>query len=273
MKKAILTALIAAMTLCSCGTVKYDVEEDYKAYLMYAFDGKYSVSDVTEIETDDDTDTIIRTWQVNYTDVNSEEQSGNIIVITEKGMDKESVKAEYDKAVLSFVWFERSKIVEAEMAELLSEHFDINDGESTWVLEGDDFSVYLEYSDCEMINADNETYAKRVTHGSGYKYTGVSLKEWAVDRKNVLEVSVVLNDSSRTEEFMQRFAEFDEAFIERTESPKNYCFTLDTYNEHGEQITVASDCRMLGEESGVDSFNTETVAGRLGMDTRIDAEG
>lgn len=265
MKKAFIAAILTALTLCSCGNARQtDIKEDYKEFFDYAFDGKYSISGGAANE--NGAGTTLRTWQVSFTDGKGEEQLGNIIVITEKDMDEETVKAEYDKAVYNFVKFELGKVVEAEMGELLSAHFEITDDEYELVQSGDGFSVYIEYYDCAATDPDNTAYAKRVARGSGVKYAGAGLREWAVDRNNALKVTVVVNDVSRTEEFEQRFAEFDAAFLERTESPKNYCLVLKTYNEDGAQVSVAADCRILGEESDADSFSAQTVADRLGTD-------
>lgn len=272
MKRAAVAALITALTLSSCGVVRYDVKEDYKEYLDYAFDGNYSISDVMENETG--IDSIERVWLVYYTDADGEEQSGEITVITEKGMDKKSVKREYDTSVLHFVWFARQRALDAEMRKLLSEHFEITEGES-WVLEGDGFSIICQYSDCRAYDPDIG-YSEKVTPGSGVKYTGVGLKEWARDETNMLEISVILTDESRISEFEESFAGFIEDFVELTESPQNYCFTLSTNIESedgGREVTdIAEYCKILGEDSPANEFMAENVAKRFGIDTQTNAE-
>lgn len=262
MKRAIITTLIAALTLCSCGSGKQlDIKEDYKEYLDYAFDGDYSISDGVDRENDGINE---RVWTIAYTDAQGDEQTEEIVVNCFDSGDEELLKSECDWAVLNCVAYIRNRAVHAELADkLLSQHFEISEYEGIMRADGDGFYMYTELINCALYDPSDEDTAKELDPQSGMKYAGISLKDWAQDKTNALRISIVLEDAGRVEEFSEKLAEFGGDFVELTADPQNYCFELHAPDSSGQTQLVAAGCRVMGEETNADLFDINYIREKL----------
>lgn len=263
MKKAIITALITAMTLCSCGGGKQpDIKKDYKKYLDYTFDGQYSISDSTKRSTDNFTELV---WMISYTDLNGKEQTDEISVPDIDAGDEELIKSEYDWAVMNFVSNICNTAVHNElMDKLLSPYFEITENTGLRSASGDGFTVYFEYINCDLFDPDDETVAAALDPENGIKYAGVNLKDWAQDERHGIRVSFVIDDAERTEEFAEKLTEFGSDYVEYTVSPQNYCFELHAPDSSGESQLVAAGCRVLGKETNATLFDMQYIINEMG---------
>ena len=272
MKKAIITALIAALTLCSCGSGKQtDIKEDYKEYFDYAFDGKYSMSDGVDQKSEHGLND--RVWMISFTNSKGEEQTEEIRVYSYGDMDEDTRREECDWVVMNFVSSQITEAVKAElMNKLMAEYFPLEDS-GDWSVKGDGYTVYFELLNCDLFEPDNEKMAERLKAGSGLKYTDVNLKDWAQDKANMIRISIVLEDSAQVEEFSERLANFGGDFVEYTISPQNYCFELHAPDENGQGQLVAAGCRVMGQETDANLFDAQYIRERLRDSAPVAAEG
>lgn len=272
MRKAIAAALIAALTLCSCGSAKrVDVKEDYKEYFDYAFDGNYSMSD--GVDQKNEHGFYDRVWMISFTDTNGEEQTEEIRLYSYDVMDKELQKEDCDWTVLCFVSAQISMVIRSEMADkLIAEYFPVDDYLG-WSGKGEGYTVYFEFLNCDLFDPVSETLAKRLDIGSGMKYTDANLKDWAQDKANMVKISIVLEDSAQVAEFSERLANFGGDFVEYTVSPQNYCFELYAPDENGQGKLVAAGCRVMGTETDAKLFDAAYISNKLKDGTQTSAEG
>lgn len=269
MKRLAAAAVFAALLLTGCGKAKVpDLGKDYKEYLDYAFDGNYSISKPMEQRFDLEDRTEF-TWQVMYTGNDGEDRSTRILINRGDDYNKKYIDYDNDRTVADLVARVQGTEVCEEIADqILSKYFtETAETDEHLSLKGDGFTISAHTTSCRLMGADLDMLAEFIKPGSGEKYVGTNLADWANDKYNYIEVNFAILDESKTEELTEKFNEVISDYKAITKDPQTYCFKLEGKDSDDSWVTLASECKVQGKDFDAENIRISNVAEELGIDT------
>lgn len=267
--KLISAAVFTALLLTGCGKAKVpDFDKDYKEYLDYAFDGNYSISKPMEQRFDVE-DRTEYTWQVVYTANDGEDRTTKMVLNRGDSENKKYIAYTNDRMVADLVEEAQSREICEEIADqILSKYFKESANTNNMLsLNGDEFSIHAQLINCRLMGMDPDRVSEFITPGSGGKYVGTNLADWACDKYSYIKVNFDIFDETKTEELTEKFNNIFSDYTALTKDPQTYCFILKKQNSDQNWETLATECKVQGKDFDADNFSIRAVAAELGIDT------
>ncbi|MCR5539622.1 MAG: hypothetical protein K6F71_02125 [Ruminococcus sp.] len=271
-KKLAAAVACTALLLTGCGKAEApDISKDYKEYLDYAFDGNYSISKPTEQRFDIE-DRTEYTWQVIYTGNDGSDRSTSIWINRGDDEGKKYIAYDTDYTVADMVARAQGTEVYEEIADqILSKYFkETAKTDGALSINSDGFTLSAHTTNCKLSSAD--LLAEFIKPGSGEKYVGTNLADWACDKYNYIDMSICIIDDTKTEELTEKFNDICNDYIALTKDPQTYRFELKKQDSEKGWVTVASECKVMGKDYDAKKFQLKYVAEELGIDIYADLD-